>query len=58
MLKFDFGKIMIKRLYLFFCYFGLHRYIVIDIKYGFGSAGSTKTIKCKDCGIQKVRKKD
>jgi hypothetical protein len=31
---------------------------VVDVKYGFGAAGSTETIKCKDCGIQKVRKKD
>tara|TARA_B100000945_G_scaffold185472_1_gene148712 strand:- start:317 stop:466 length:150 start_codon:yes stop_codon:yes gene_type:complete len=49
---------MFKRLYLFFCYLGLHRYDVTDVKYGFGAAGSTETIKCKDCGIQKVRKKD
>jgi len=49
---------MFKRLYLFFCYFGLHRYEVVDVKYGFGAAGSTETIKCKDCGTQKVRKKD
>ena len=58
MLKFDVGKIMIKWLYLIFCYFGLHRYEKIDISFSFGPGGSTETIKCKDCGIKKLRKKD
>ena len=57
MLKFYVGKIMIKWLYLVFCYFGLHRYEKIDISFSFGPGGSTETIKCKDCGIKKLRKK-
>ena len=57
MLKFDFGKIMIKWLYLIFCYVGLHRYEKIDINFSFGPGGSTETVKCKDCGIKKLRKK-
>jgi hypothetical protein len=48
---------MIKRLYLLFCYVGVHRYKIIDINYSFGPGGSTETIKCKDCGITKIRKK-
>ena len=57
MLKFYVGKIMIKWLYLIFCYIGLHRYKKIDISFSFGPGGSTETIKCKDCGIKKLRKK-
>ena len=37
---------------------GIHRYDIIDTKYGFGAAGSTETVKCKDCGITKVRQKN
>ena len=58
MLKFYVGKIMIKWLYLIFCYIGLHRYKKIDISFSFGPGGSTETIKCIDCGIKKLRKKD
>ena len=32
-------------------------YEKIDINYSFGPGGSTETIKCKDCGIKKIRKK-
>ena len=53
-----FVRIMIKWLYLFFCKVGIHRYEKIDINYSFGSGGSTETIKCKDCGIQKIRRKN
>ena len=48
---------MIKWLYLLFCKVGIHRYEKIDINYSFGPGGSTETIKCKDCGIKKIRKK-
>ena len=48
---------MIKWLYLFFCKVGLHRYEKVDINYSFGPGGSTETIKCKDCGIKKIRRK-
>ena len=57
MLKFYFGKIMIKWLYLLFCYVGLHRYEKIDINFSFGPGGSTETVKCKDCNIKKLRRK-
>ena len=57
MLKVNFGIIMIKWLYLIFCYVGLHRYEKIDINFSFGPGGSTETVKCKDCGIKKLRKK-
>ena len=49
---------MIKWLYLLFCYVGLHRFEKIDINFSFGPGGSTETIKCKDCGIKKLRKKN
>ena len=29
----------------------------IDINFSFGPGGSTETVKCKDCGIKKLRKK-
>ena len=32
-------------------------YEKIDINYSFGPGGSTETIKCKDCGIKKIRRK-
>ena len=48
---------MIKWLYLLFCKVGIHRYEKVDINYSFGPGGSTETIKCKDCGIKKIRKK-
>ena len=57
MLRFVFGEIMTKWLYLIFCYVGLHRYEKIDINFSFGPGGSTETVKCKDCGIKKLRKK-
>ena len=47
--------IMLKQIYRWFCYIGIHRYDIIDTKYGFGAAGSTETVKCKDCGITKIR---
>ena len=58
MLKLLFGKIMIKWLYLLFCYLGLHRYEKIDINFSFVPGGSTETIRCKDCGVKKLRKKN
>ena len=53
-----FVRIMIKWLYLLFCKAGIHRYEKIDISYSFGPGGSTETIKCKDCGIKKIRRKN
>ena len=55
MIKNLFVKIMIEWLYL--CKVGIHRYEKIDINYSFGPGSSTETIKCKDCGIKKIRKK-
>ena len=49
---------MIKWLYLLFCYLGLHRYEKVDINFSFGPGGSTETIRCKDCGVRKLRKKN
>ena len=48
---------MIKWLYLLFCYLGIHRFENIDINFSFGQGGSTETVKCKDCGIKKLREK-
>ena len=49
---------MLKQIYRLFCYIGFNRYEIIDTKYGFGAAGSTETIECKDCGIKKIRQKN
>ncbi len=49
---------MIRRLYLLFCKIGIHRYEKVDINYSFSLGGSTETIKCKDCGIKKIRRKN
>jgi len=48
---------MIKLNYLL-CLMGIHRYKVIDITFGFGKGGSTQKIKCKICGIQKIKISD
>ena len=49
---------MLQQIYRWFCYIVIHRYDIIDTKYGFGAAGSTETVKCKDCGITKIRQKN
>ena len=38
------------------CWFGIHQYKVIDISFGFAAGDSVRTIKCKICGIKKIRK--
>ena len=39
---------------LLLCWIGIHRYKVIDISFGFGPAGSVKTVQCKICRIKKT----
>ena len=46
---------MIKFTYLL-CWLGIHRYQIIDTIFGFGASGSIQKIKCKICGIQKIKK--
>jgi len=46
---------MIKFTYLL-CWLGVHRYKVVDTTFGFGAGGSAQKIKCKICGIQKIRR--
>ena len=38
------------------CWLGIHNYKIIDITYGFGSGGTNEKIKCKICGIQKIKR--
>ena len=49
------GIMMIKFTYLL-CWLGIHRYKVIDVTFGFGAGGAIQKIKCKICGIQKIRR--
>ena len=49
-------KFMKLNLGLLLCWIGIHRYKVIDISFGFGPAGSVKTVQCKICRIKKVKK--
>ena len=44
------------KLGLLLCWFGIHRYKVIDITFGFAAGDSVRTIKCKICGVEKIRK--
>ena len=44
------------KLGLLLCWFGIHRYKVIDISFGFAAGDSVKTIECKICGIKKIIK--
>ena len=46
---------MIKLNYLL-CLLGIHRYKVIDATFGFGAGGTTQKVKCKICGMQKIRR--
>ena len=47
-------KAVKRKLGLLLCWFGIHRYKVIDISFGFAAGDSVRTIKCKICGIEKI----
>ena len=47
---------MILNVGLLLCWIGIHRYKIIDVSYGFGSAGSVKTIRGKICGVKKTKR--
>ena len=49
-------KVVKTKLGLLLCWFGIHQYKVIDISFGFAAGDSVRTIKCKICGIKKIRK--
>jgi len=49
-------KAVERKLGLLLCWFGIHRYKVIDISFGFAAGDSVRTIKCKICGVEKIRK--
>ena len=51
-----FVKAVKRKLGLLLCWFGIHRYKVIDISFGFAAGDSVRTIKCKICGVEKIRK--
>tara|TARA_B100001013_G_scaffold160732_1_gene96012 strand:+ start:384 stop:530 length:147 start_codon:yes stop_codon:yes gene_type:complete len=38
------------------CWLDIHRYKIIDVSFGFGQAGSVKTVQCKVCGIKTTKK--
>ena len=40
----------------FLCWLGIHRYKITDTTFGFGAGGSTQKMKCKICGMQKVKR--
>ena len=44
------------KLGLLLCWLGIHRYKVIDISFGFAAGDSVRTIKCKICGVEKIKK--
>ena len=46
---------MIFKFVYLLCLLGVHRYKVIDVTFGFGAFGTTKKIKCKICGIEKIK---
>jgi len=41
---------------LLLCWLGIHRYRIINSTFGFGSGGTVRKIRCKICGIEKIRK--
>ena len=38
------------------CWLGIHKYKVIDVTFGFGASGTIKKVKCKTCGVQKIKR--
>ena len=44
------------KLDLLLCWFGIHRYKIIDISFGFVTGDTIKTVECKICEIKKIRK--
>ena len=49
-------KAVKRKLGLLLCWFGIHRYKVIDISFGFAAGDSVRTVKCKICGVEEIRK--
>ena len=49
-------KVVKTKFGLLLCWMGIHRYKVVDISFGFGAGDSVRTIKCKICGIEKIRR--
>ena len=49
-------KVVKAKLGLLLCWFGIHRYKVIDISFGFAAGDIVKVIECKICGIKEIRK--
>ena len=49
-------KAVKRKLGLLLCWFGFHRYKVIDVSFGFAAGDSVRTVKCKICGIEEIRK--
>ena len=46
---------MIIKFTFWLCWLGIHKYKVIDTIFGFGKAGSIQKLKCKICGIEKIK---
>ena len=55
MLADNVGRILMIKLNYLLCLLGIHRYKVIDITFGFGKGSAIQKIKCKICGIQKIK---
>ena len=49
-------KAVKRKLPLLLCWFGIHRYKIIDISFGFAAGDTVKTVECKICGIKTIRK--
>ena len=49
-------KIMMIKFTYLLCWLGIHRYRVVDTTFGFGAAGSTQKLQCRNCGIQKIKR--
>ena len=45
---------MVFKLEYLLCWLGIHRYKIIDSTFGFGAGGTTKKLRCKICGIEKI----
>ncbi len=38
------------------CWFGFHKFRIIDVTIGFGEAGSVENVECRRCGMIVTRK--
>ncbi len=44
------------KLGLWLCRIGFHKYRIVEVKFGFGTAGKVETVECERCGEVTTRR--